>query len=60
MINYNTYYEGYDHTCDVSLTKLHKHKENAYVEMLDKLGVSEEQYISEGMDNHCSVIEVEI
>lgn len=43
MTNYKLYYEGYDSTGDISLTKLHKNKENTHIEMLEKLGVSDEE-----------------
>lgn len=58
MTDYKTYYEGYDYTCDISLTKLHENREDAYVEMLEKLGVSNEEYYSRGIEEHCWVREV--
>lgn len=60
MKDYNIYYEGYDSTDDSSLTKLHKHRENAYVEMLDKLGISDEEYYARGIEEYCWVREVKI
>ena len=58
MTNYNTYYEGYDETDDISLTKLHNNREDAYIEMLDKLGISDEEYYSRGIEEFCWVKEV--
>lgn len=40
-------YEGYDAPNDKIVTKLHKHRENAYIEMLEYLGVSAEYYQGE-------------
>lgn len=58
MTDYKIYYEGYDSTGDISLTKLHKHEENAHIEMLEKLGVSDEEYYSRGIEEYCWVREV--
>lgn len=58
MTNYKIYYEGYDSTGDISLTKLHKNKENAHIEMLEKLGVSDEEYYSRGIEEYCWIREV--
>ena len=52
------YYEGYDSTCDEVITKLHKHRENAFIEMLDKLGMSEEEYYFRGAEEFVYVREV--
>lgn len=56
--NYKTYYEGYDSTGDISLTKLHRNREDAYLEMLDKLGISDEEYYSRDVEEFCWVREV--
>lgn len=58
MTNCSTYYEGYDETGDVVLTKLHKHSENALIEMLECLGISEEEYYANGVEQFCYVKEV--
>ena len=58
MKDYKTYYEGYDYTGDISLTKLHENREDAYVEMLEKLGVSDEEYYLRGIEEYCWVREV--
>lgn len=52
------YYEGYDSTNDEVITKLHKHRENALIEMLDKLGISEEEYYEKGVEEFVYVREV--
>lgn len=52
------YYEGYDSTCDEVITKLHKHRENAFIEMLDYLGVTEEEYYFRGAEEFVYVREV--
>lgn len=44
------YYEGYDYTGDKVITRLHKHRENAFIELLDKLGMSEEEYYEKGVE----------
>lgn len=58
MTNSKIYYEGYDETGNISLTKLHENREDAYVEMLEKLGMSHEEYCSRGADEFCYVREV--
>lgn len=60
MTNCNTYYDGYDETRDVVLTKLHKHSENALIEMLERLGMSEEEYYANGVEQFCYIREVTI
>ena len=60
MTGYNTYYEGYDETGDINLTKLHKHSKNALIEMLERLGMSEEEYYGNGVEQFCYVREVNI
>ena len=52
------YYEGYDYTGDEVITRLHKHRENAFIEMLDKLGMSEEEYYEKGVEEFVYVREV--
>ena len=52
------YYEGYDYTADKVVTRLHKHRENAFIEMLDKLGMSEEEYYEKGVEEFVYVREV--
>lgn len=52
------YYEGYDYTADKVITRLHKHRENAFIEMLDKLGMSEEEYYEKGVEEFVYVREV--
>lgn len=52
------YYEGYDYTVDKVITRLHKHRENAFIEMLDKLGMSEEEYYEKGVEEFVYVREV--
>lgn len=52
------YYEGYDYTGDKVITRLHKHRENAFIEMLDKLGMSEEEYYEKGVEEFFYVREV--
>ena len=51
--SYKTYYEGYDYIDKISLTKLHRNREDAYIEMLDKLGISDEEYYSRGVELCC-------
>lgn len=58
MKNCRVYYEGYDSTGDISLTKLHKSREDAHIEMLEKLGISDEEYYSRGIEEYCWVREV--
>lgn len=57
MTNYK-YYEGYDYTGDKVVTKLHKHRINAFIEMLDYLGLTEEEYYSRGVEEFVYVREV--
>ena len=57
MTNYK-YYEGYDCAGDIVITKLHKHRENAFIEMLERLGLSEEEYYSKGVEEFVYVREV--
>ena len=52
------YYEGYDYTGDKVITRLHKNRENAFIEMLDKLGMSEEEYYEKGVEEFVYVREV--
>lgn len=52
------YYEGYDYTGDKVITRLHKYRENAFIEMLDKLGMSEEEYYEKGVEEFVYVREV--
>lgn len=52
------YYEGYDYTSDEVITKLHKHRENAFIEMLDYLGITEEEYNARGIEEFVYVREV--
>lgn len=52
-------YEGYDAPNGKTVTKLHKHRENAYIEMLEYLGVSSEYYQGElGLNSTVFVREV--
>ena len=60
MTGYKIYYEGYDSIDNSVLTKLHKHRENAHIEMLEKLGISDEEYYSRGLSEYCWVREVNI
>lgn len=57
MTNYK-YYEGYDYTGDQVVTKLHKHRINAFIEMLDYLGLTEEEYYARGIEEFVYVREV--
>ena len=57
MTNYK-YYEGYDYTGDKVVTKLHKHRTNAFIEMLDYLGLTEEDYYARGVEEFVYVREV--
>lgn len=52
------YYEGYDYTSDEVITKLHKHRENAFIEMLDYLGITEEEYNARVIEEFVYVREV--
>lgn len=52
------YYEGYDYTADEVITKLHKHRENAFIEMLEYLGLTEEEYYEKGTEEFVYVREV--
>lgn len=57
MTNYK-YYEGYDDTSGEAVTKLHKHRENAFIEMLDFLGITEEEYYNNCVEEYVYVREV--
>lgn len=52
------YYEGYDYTAYEVITKLHKHRENAFIEMLEYLGLTEEEYYEKGTEEFVYVREV--
>lgn len=52
------YYEGYDSTGAEVITKLHERREDAFIEMLDYLGITEEEYYFRGAEEFVYVREV--